>query len=60
MPHGVPSDKKVENGEFVLMDFGAVYNGYHSDMTRHCLRRSAHEEMKKVYDIVLEAQTCRL
>lgn len=56
MPHGVPSDKKVEEGEFVLMDFGAVYNGYHSDMTRTVCIGKPSEEMEKVYNIVLEAQ----
>ena len=56
MPHGVPSDKKVEEGEFVLIDFGAVYNGYHSDMTRTLCVGEPSEEMKKVYNIVLEAQ----
>ena len=56
MPHGVPSDKKVQNGEFVLMDFGAVYNGYHSDMTRTVCVGEPDEEMRKVYEIVLNAQ----
>ena len=56
MPHGVPSDYAVQNGDFVLMDFGAVYNGYHSDMTRTVCVGQPTEEMKKVYDIVLEAQ----
>lgn len=56
MPHGVPSDKKVCRGEFVLMDFGAVYNGYHSDMTRTVCVGEPDDEMKKVYNIVLEAQ----
>ncbi len=56
MPHGVPSDKKVESGEFVLMDFGAVYNGYHSDMTRTVCVGEPTDEMRKVYDIVLTAQ----
>ncbi len=60
MPHGVPSDKQVQNGEFVLMDFGAVYNGYHSDMTRTVCVGEPDEEMKKVYNIVLEAQTAAL
>lgn len=60
MPHGVPSDKKVREGEFVLMDFGAVYNGYHSDMTRTVCVGEPDEEMKRVYDIVLEAQTAAL
>lgn len=56
MPHGVPSDKKIENGEFVLIDFGAVYNGYHSDMTRTFCVGEPTEEMKKVYNVVLDAQ----
>ena len=56
MPHGVPSDKKVQSGEFVLMDFGAVYNGYHSDMTRTLCVGEPTEEMKKVYETVLKAQ----
>lgn len=56
MPHGVPSDKKVCEGEFVLMDFGAVYNGYHSDMTRTVCVGEPTDEMRSVYDIVLTAQ----
>lgn len=60
MPHGVPSDKKVQSGEFVLMDFGAVYNGYHSDMTRTVCVGEPCDEMKKVYSIVLEAQEAAL
>lgn len=60
MPHGVPSDKEIQNGEFVLMDFGAVWNGYHSDMTRTICVGEPDEEMKKVYNIVLEAQLAAL
>ena len=60
MPHGVPSDKKVQRGEFVLMDYGAVYNGYHSDMTRTVCVGEPDEEMRKVYNIVLEAQTAAI
>lgn len=56
MPHGVPTDKKVKKGEFVLMDFGAVYNGYHSDMTRTVCVGTPDEEMEKIYNIVLTAQ----
>ena len=56
MPHGVPSEKKIQEGEFVLMDFGAVWNGYHSDMTRTICVGQPDEEMRKVYDIVLKAQ----
>lgn len=60
MPHGVPSDKKIQNDEFVLMDFGAVWKGYHSDMTRTICIGEPDEEMKKVYNIVLEAQLSAL
>lgn len=56
MPHGVPSNKAVCEGEFVLMDFGAVYNGYHSDMTRTVCVGKPSEEMAEVYAIVLKAQ----
>lgn len=60
MPHGVPSDKKIQDGEFVLMDFGAVWNGYHSDMTRTICVGEPDDEMKRVYNIVLEAQLSAL
>ena len=60
MPHGVPSEKVVENGEFVLLDFGAVWNGYHSDMTRTICVGKPSDDMRKVYDIVLEAQLAGL
>lgn len=60
MPHGVPSDKPIREGEFVLMDFGAVWNGYHSDMTRTVCVGKPTEEMEKVYNIVLEAQLAGL
>lgn len=56
LPHGVPSDKKIAKGEFVLMDFGAVFEGYHSDMTRTVCVGKPDEEMKMIYGIVLEAQ----
>lgn len=59
MPHGVPCEKKIENGDFVTMDFGTVVNGYHSDMTRTVAVGFADDEMKKVYETVLSAQkTC--
>ena len=56
LPHGVPSDKKIENGDFVLFDFGATYKGYHSDMTRTIAVGSATDEMKEMYNLVLKAQ----
>lgn len=56
MPHGVPSDRRLKKGEFILMDFGAVVDGYHSDMTRTVCLGDVSEEAEKVYSIVLEAQ----
>ena len=56
MPHGVPSDKKIEKGDFITMDFGAMYNGYCSDMTRTVCVGFATDEMKTVYNTVLAAQ----
>ena len=56
MPHGVPSGKKVEDGDFITMDFGCVYDGYCSDMTRTVAVGHVTGEMEKVYYTVLEAQ----
>ncbi len=56
LPHGVPTDKKVERGDFITMDFGAVVGGYRSDMTRTVALGSIDDEQKKVYDTVLKAQ----
>ena len=60
LPHGVPSQKRIENEDFVTLDFGAVYKGYHSDMTRTVAVGFATDEMKKVYNVVLEAQKTAL
>ncbi|HJB12458.1 MAG TPA: Xaa-Pro peptidase family protein [Candidatus Oscillibacter excrementigallinarum] len=56
LPHGVPSGKVIQAGEFVTMDFGCVYHGYCSDMTRTVAVGSVTEEMQQVYDTVLRAQ----
>lgn len=56
LPHGVPSDKIIQNGDFVLFDFGATCKGYHSDMTRTIAVGGATDEMKEMYDLVLRAQ----
>ena len=55
MPHGVPTDKKVENGDFITMDFGASYDGYCSDMTRTVAVGSVTDKQRHVYDTVLKA-----
>lgn len=56
MPHGVPSDKKIEKGDFITMDFGAVVDGYHSDMTRTVAVGEVSSKQAEVYETVLSAQ----
>lgn len=56
MPHGVPGDRKLQKGDFITMDFGVLYQGYCSDMTRTVALGYATDEMKKVYQTVLDAQ----
>ena len=56
MPHGVPDGKLIEAGDFITFDFGAVINGYHSDMTRTVAVGFATDKMRNVYNTVLNAQ----
>lgn len=56
LPHGVPTDKKIEKGDFLTMDFGAVYKGYRSDMTRTVALGFVTDEQRKVYETVKKAQ----
>lgn len=56
LPHGVPTSRKIQSGEFVTMDFGCVYGGYCSDMTRTVAVQHADDEMRQVYQLVLRAQ----
>ena len=60
MPHGVPGDRKLQPGDFITMDFGVLYQGYCSDMTRTVALGWASEEMEKVYNTVLAAQLAGL
>lgn len=56
MPHGVASDKVIESGDLVTMDYGCIYNGYVSDITRTVMVGKPNEKQKEIYRIVLEAQ----
>jgi Xaa-Pro aminopeptidase len=56
LPHGVPGERRLRDGDFITMDFGVIYQGYCSDMTRTVALGHATEEMRKVYDTVLKAQ----
>ena len=56
LPHGVPGQRLIQEGDFVTMDFGCIYHGYCSDMTRTVTVGYATDEMREVYDTVLQAQ----
>jgi Xaa-Pro aminopeptidase len=56
LPHAIPCDKKIENGDFVTLDFGAMYKGYRSDMTRTVVVGEANDKQREIYEIVKAAQ----
>ena len=60
MPHGVPGDRRLQKGDFITMDFGVLYRGYCSDMTRTVALGHATEKMREVYQTVLKAQLAGL
>lgn len=56
LPHGTPSEKRLEKGDLITLDFGCVVDGYCSDMTRTIALGSATQEQKDIYNIVKIAQ----
>ncbi|GAE91232.1 aminopeptidase YpdF [Gracilibacillus boraciitolerans JCM 21714] len=56
LPHGVASSKQIEIGELVTLDFGALYKGYSSDITRTVAVGMISSELQTIYQTVLEAQ----
>lgn len=56
LPHGTASEKEIASGEFVVLDFGAVYEGYHADMTRTVVIGKPGSQHQQIYDLVLRAQ----
>lgn len=56
-PHGIPGDKKIADGDFLTLDFGAIVGGYRSDMTRTVAIGTPSDKMLTVYNTVLKAQT---
>lgn len=56
LPHGVASDKMIEKGDFVTLDFGVFYQGYCSDLTRTVVVGEPDEKQKEIYGLVLKAQ----
>ncbi len=56
LPHGVPDERKMEEGEFLLIDFGTSFDGYHCDITRtFVVSGSPTDRMREVYEAVLQA-----
>ena len=56
LPHAVPGDREIEMGDMVTMDFGAKVDGYCADMTRTVAVGQPSDKMRRIYDIVLQAQ----
>ena len=56
MPHGIASEKKIEQGDVITMDYGALYKGYCSDMTRTVFLGKPDRELERIYGIVLDTQ----
>jgi len=59
-PHGVPGGRKLRRGDLITFDFGAVVDGYHSDMTRTVALGEPDEKAREVYETVLRAQLAAL
>ncbi|MBI4743612.1 MAG: aminopeptidase P family protein [Actinobacteria bacterium] len=60
MPHAAAGERKIAKGDFVIIDLGVVYQGYHSDMTRTAAIEDVSEKQKDVYETVLKAQMLAL
>lgn len=56
LPHGIPSEKIIENGDFITIDFGALYKGYRSDMTRTIAVGEISEKQLEIYELVKKAE----
>jgi Xaa-Pro aminopeptidase len=56
IPHHAPTDRPLRRGDLVTMDFGALYGGYHADMTRTVAVGKPSEWQRDIYDLVAEAQ----
>lgn len=55
LPHGKPTERKLERGDFVTIDWGARYQGYCSDLTRTVVIGYASKEHRRIYYAVLDA-----
>lgn len=57
LPHGMATDKIINSGDLLTLDYGCVYNGYCSDMTRTIVVGKADDKQREIYNVVLKAQT---
>ena len=60
LPHGTASDRRLERGDFIVIDFGATHEGYRSDITRTVCVGQASDRQREVYATVLAAQLAGL
>lgn len=60
LPHGVATDKVIQSGDFVTLDYGALYKGYISDITRTVAVGEPTDKLKEIYAVTLEAQELAL
>lgn len=60
MPHGRPSDARVQPGNVLLIDFGCIVDGYRSDMTRTLFVGSVSDDLRRYHDVVREAQAAAM
>ena len=60
LPHGKPSEKKIDEGELITIDMGANYQNYNSDITRTIIMGTENQKQKKLFSIVLESQKAAL
>lgn len=60
LPHAIPTDEKVKKGDFIVLDYGCVIDGYRSDMTRTVAVGSVSDEKKDIYGAVLTSQLMAL
>lgn len=56
LPHAIPTERKVSKGDFITLDFGALYEGYCSDMTRTVVVGQPDQKQRDIYRLVKEAQ----
>lgn len=56
LPHGLPSDKIIGDGDFLTLDYGCIYNGYCSDITRTIVMGKSSEKQRHLYNLISDAQ----